>query len=45
MVLDKKLLKRMEDIDALPEEEKGKIYYFIDMAITYNKTKKAYASR
>ncbi|TWF39719.1 DNA-binding XRE family transcriptional regulator [Chitinophaga polysaccharea] len=40
MVLDKKLLKRIEDIEALPDEEKEKIYYFIDMAITYNKTKK-----
>lgn len=35
----------MEDIDALPDEEKEKIFYFIDMAITYNKTKKAYFSR
>ncbi|UYQ91271.1 hypothetical protein MKQ68_14355 [Chitinophaga horti] len=43
MVLDKKLLKRMEDIEALPPDEKEKIYYFIDMAITYNKTKKAYS--
>lgn len=40
MVLDKKLLKRIEDIKALPEDEKEKIYYFIDMAITYNQTKK-----
>ncbi len=43
MVLDKKPLKRMEDIEALPPEEKEKVYYFIDMAITYNKTKKAYS--
>ncbi|HYC29520.1 MAG TPA: helix-turn-helix transcriptional regulator [Chitinophagaceae bacterium] len=43
MVLDKKLLKRMEDIEALPQEEKDKIYYFIDMAITHHKTKKAFA--
>jgi len=43
MVLDKKSLKRIEDIEALREEEKEKIYCFIDMAITYNKTKKAYS--
>ncbi|MET3878844.1 helix-turn-helix transcriptional regulator [Chitinophaga sp. OAE865] len=43
MVLDKKILKHIEDIEALPNEEKEKIYYFIDMAITYNKTKKAYS--
>lgn len=35
----------MEDIEALPKEDKDKIYYFIDMAIAYNKTKKAYSSR
>lgn len=33
----------MEDIEALPTDDKDKVYYFIDMAITYNKTKKAYA--
>jgi transcriptional regulator with XRE-family HTH domain len=43
MILDKKLLDRMEDIEALPKEDKDKIYYFIDMAIAYNKTKKAFA--
>jgi transcriptional regulator with XRE-family HTH domain len=43
MVMDKKLIKRMEDIEALPTEDKDKVYYFIDMAITYNKTKKAFA--
>ena len=43
MVLDEKLLKRMKDIEALTDEEKEKIYYFSDMAITYNKTKKAYS--
>ncbi len=43
MVMDKKLIKRMEDIEALPADEKDKVYYFIDMAITYNKTKKAFA--
>ena len=43
MVLDKKMMKRMEDIEALPADDKDKVYYLIDMAITYNKTKKAYA--
>ena len=43
MVLDKKLLKRMKDIEALPADEKEKVYYFLDMAITYNKIKKAYS--
>ena len=41
MVMDKKLMKRIEDIEALPD--KDKVYYFIDMAITHNKTKKAFA--
>jgi len=43
MVMDKRLMKRIEDIEALPAEDKDKVYYFIDMAITYNKTKKAFA--
>jgi transcriptional regulator with XRE-family HTH domain len=43
MVMDKKLLKRIEDIEALPADDKDKVYYFIDMAITHNKTKKAFA--
>jgi transcriptional regulator with XRE-family HTH domain len=43
MVLDKKLLKRMEDIEALPTEEKDKVYYFIDMALSHHKAKKAFA--
>jgi hypothetical protein len=33
----------MEDIEALPSEEKEKVYYLIDMALAYNKTKKAFA--
>jgi hypothetical protein len=31
------------DIEALPTEERDKVYYFIDMALAYNKTKKAFA--
>lgn len=40
---DKNTIKRIEDIEALPQDEKDKIYYFIDMAITHHKTKKAFA--
>jgi hypothetical protein len=43
MVLDKKLMKCMEDIEALPTEEKDKVYYFIDMALSHHKAKKAFA--
>ncbi len=42
--MDKKLLKRFEDIEALTDEGKQQVYTLIDMAITYNKTKQAYAS-
>lgn len=45
MILDKKLLKRMEDIENLSPEEKDKVYYFIDMALAYNKTKRAFAAK
>src|ERR1041385_6569867 len=30
MVLDKKMVKRMEEIEALPEKEKEKIFDYID---------------
>lgn len=43
MMVDKKLLKRMEDIEALPQEEKEKVYYFIDMALSHHKAKRAFA--
>jgi len=43
LIMDKNLVRRMEDIEALPNEEKDKVYYFIDMALAYNKTKKAFA--
>ena len=43
MIYDKKLLKRMEDIEALPSEEKNIVYQVIDMALAYSKTKKAFA--
>lgn len=41
-ILDKDLLKRLEDIESLSQEDKDKIYYFIDMAIRDAKAKKAY---
>lgn len=44
MVLDKKLVRRMEDIDALPEKEREKIFDYIDLVIRDTKIKKAHAS-
>ena len=41
-VLDKDLLKRIDDIESLSEEDKDKIYYFIDMAVRDAKAKQAY---
>ena len=43
MVMDKQLMKRMKDIEALPPEEKDKVYYFIDMALSHHKAKRAFA--
>ncbi len=43
IIMDKGLIRRMEDIEALPTEEKENVYYLIDMALAYNKTKKAFA--
>lgn len=44
MVMDKELLQKIKDIESFTDEEKAKIYDLIDMAISYHKTKKAYAS-
>jgi len=41
-ILDKELLKRLEDIESLTKEDKDKIYYFIDMAVRDAKARKAY---
>jgi len=44
-MFDKKLMRRIEDIEGLPEDEKDKVYYFIDMAVAYNKTKHAFSNK
>lgn len=41
-VLDKDLLKRLEDIESLSLEDRDKIYYFIDMAVRDAKARQAY---
>lgn len=43
-VLDKELLKRLEDIESLTQDDKDKIYYFIDMAVRDAKARQAYGS-
>jgi transcriptional regulator with XRE-family HTH domain len=40
---DKQTVKRLEDIERLPNEEKNIVYRMIDMALVYSKTKKALA--
>lgn len=44
MVLDKKMVKRMEEIEALPDKKKEKIFDYIDLVIRDIKIKKAHAS-
>jgi len=44
IVINKKILERIESIENLPEEDKQKIYYFIDMAIRDAKAKVAYSA-
>lgn len=43
MVLDKKMVKRLEEIENLPEEDKDRIYYFIDIVLRDAKARKAYS--
>lgn len=44
VALNKKLLQRIEDIEKLEEEDKEQVYSLIDMALSYHKTKQAFAS-
>ncbi len=44
MILDKNLLDKMKDIENLNEEDKKQVYYVIDMALSYHKTKRAFAA-
>jgi len=44
MALDKKMLKRMEEIEKLPEENRKMVFTVIDSLIRDFKNKKAYAS-
>ncbi len=43
-LFDKKTLKRMEEIENLPEKEKEKIFEYIDLVIRDVKIKKAHAA-
>ena len=43
MVLNKDLLRKIEDIEQFDEEDKSQIYYLLDMAISFHKTKRAFA--
>ncbi len=44
IILDKKMLKRLESIENLPKDDKEKIFYFIDVVIRDAKTRQAYSS-
>ena len=39
---DKETVKRLDDIESLPEEEKQRIFHYMDLIIRDYKTKKAY---
>lgn len=40
---DKKMINRLDEVEKLPEEEKQKIFDYIDLVIRDHKTKKAYS--
>jgi len=42
IVIDKKMKKHTEEIEAIPADDKHKVYYLIAMAITCSKTRMAY---
>jgi len=40
---DKKMVKRLEDINVLPEEDRQKVFEYIDLVIRDYKTRQAYS--
>ena len=42
-VIDKEMLTRLENINAMPHELKNHVLHFIDMAIRDSKTRQAYS--
>lgn len=42
---DKEMVKRLDDIEVLPNEEKQRIFHFMDLIIRDFKTKSAYATK
>ncbi|CAM1365933.1 putative PBSX repressor [Tenacibaculum sediminilitoris] len=40
---DKKMLQRLEEVENLPEDERERIFHFIDLIIRDYKAKKAYS--
>lgn len=43
MVLDKKMMQRLEEVEKLNQNDKTKIYDFIDLVIRDAKTRQAYS--
>ena len=41
---DKDMIKRLEEVENLPPQEKDRIFHFIDLIIRDFKTSRAYAS-
>jgi transcriptional regulator with XRE-family HTH domain len=41
--IDSTTLKRLKDIEKLPADLKEKVFFFIDMSISYHKTKEAFS--
>ncbi|MBN1462047.1 MAG: helix-turn-helix transcriptional regulator [Paludibacteraceae bacterium] len=44
MVLDKKMMQRLEEVENLPQTDKDKIFDFIDLIIRDAKTRQAYSA-
>lgn len=44
-IFDKDLLKKIQDIENLSEEDKKQVYNVLDMAIGYHKTKQAFTGK
>ena len=44
-ISDKDLLKKIEDIENVSEEDRQQVYYVLDMALSYHATKQTFATK
>jgi hypothetical protein len=42
---DKEMVKRLDELEHLPDDEKQRIFHYMDLIIRHYKTKKTYSKK